>query len=70
LNLAIEYQGAQHFSPVAIFGGDAGLAQARERDELKKTLCEQNGTALVYVHHGEPLTFAAIRRRLGHHVKQ
>jgi hypothetical protein len=65
LKLAIEYQGAQHFSPVAAFGGEAGFARARERDELKKNLCEANGIELVYVHHGEALTAPSIRRRLG-----
>jgi len=64
LKLAIEYQGAQHFAPVAMFGGDAGLVRARERDALKKRLCAENGVELLYVHHGDPLSSPAIKRRL------
>jgi hypothetical protein len=68
--LAIEYQGAQHFGPVSLFGGEEGFARARERDELKRRLCEENGVTVVYVSHGEPLTLPYIRRRLQKHMRR
>lgn len=64
IKLAIEYQGAQHFQAVDLFGGDHGFRRAVERDALKKRLCEQNGVTLVYVLHSDPLTPAFIKRRL------
>lgn len=64
LDLAIEYQGAQHFGPISLFGGEEGFVRARERDELKKKLCEENGITVVYVTQGDPLTVPHIRRRL------
>jgi hypothetical protein len=70
LNLAIEYQGAQHFSPVSVFGGEAGLVRAQERDALKKRLCEKNGVDILYVLSTDPVTEPAIRRRLGRDVKR
>lgn len=64
LKLAIEYQGAQHFGAVGAFGGEDGFRRAQERDAVKKRLCEENGIALVHVLHTEPLTPAALKRRL------
>lgn len=40
LNLAVEYQGAQHFKAVPLFGGDEGLKKAKERDKIKKLRCK------------------------------
>ncbi|WP_252898792.1 hypothetical protein [Secundilactobacillus odoratitofui] len=34
--IALEYQGAQHFEAISIFGGEAGLKNAQERDKRKK----------------------------------
>lgn len=64
LRLALEYQGAQHFEAVALFGGDEGLRRAAERDTEKKRLCDQNGVMLVYVLHTDPLTPAFLKHRL------
>lgn len=35
-NIAIEYQGIQHFKPVDLFGGEEGFKQTVERDRRKK----------------------------------
>lgn len=70
LNLAIEYQGAQHFTPVTVFGGEAGLVRAQERDALKKRLCEENGVDILYVLSTDAVTEPSIRRRLGRYVKK
>ena len=48
-NIGIEYQGAQHFQPVEIFGGEEGFKKNQERDKRKKKLCKQNNCILIYV---------------------
>ena len=47
-NMAIEYQGEQHYKPLDIFGGEEGLAERRHRDEQKKKLADANGVNLRY----------------------
>ena len=47
LRTAIEYQGIQHYLPVAFFGGDEALEQRQELDQQKKKLCEQNNVRLI-----------------------
>jgi hypothetical protein len=52
--LAIEVQGAQHFTCVAHFhGGVAGFRKQRERDARKREFCEVNGIRLVELKDGE-----------------
>ncbi len=50
LNIAIEYQGAQHTKPVSFFGGQEAFIKNLERDSRKKKLCEENGVILLYVY--------------------
>ena len=52
-NIAIECQGIQHFEPVDFAGRGAEWARCafekiKERDILKKKLCEDNGIDLIY----------------------
>ncbi len=47
LRMAVEYQGIQHFHPIAFFGGEEALQQRRELDLQKKKLCEENNVRLV-----------------------
>lgn len=42
LNIAIEYDGAQHYIPIEHFGGELGLKQTQERDKLKEQKCKEN----------------------------
>jgi hypothetical protein len=69
LNLALEHQGEQHFRPVGIFGGEEALKRATERDASKRRLCQENGIHLVEIRFDEPLTTAALRRRLQRYLK-
>ena len=46
LNVAIEYDGAQHYIPIEHFGGELGLKQTQERDRLKEQKCVENGCKL------------------------
>ena len=47
IRTAIEYQGLQHFLPVAFFGGEEALVQRQELDKQKKRLCEENQIRLI-----------------------
>lgn len=47
-NIAIECQGKQHFQPVDAFGGEKDFLLTRERDKVKKELCEKNNVRLIY----------------------
>lgn len=47
-NIAIECQGIQHFIPVELFGGEEQFQIRKERDFIKKELCEKNGITILY----------------------
>ena len=49
VNLAIEYNGEQHYHPVEIFGGELGYIKCVERDKLKKQLCKENNCTLYVI---------------------
>ena len=48
-NIAIEVQGEQHFKPFDRFGGERGLSEQIERDDIKRRLCKDNGIKLFYI---------------------
>lgn len=64
LALAIEYQGEQHYRPVALFGGEEGLKKTKERDKLKLKLCRENGIKVVYFSHKEDLSQSKVEKKL------
>ena len=64
IRVAFEFQGQQHFEPVAVFGGEEGLAQTKQRDKLKAKKCADNGVALICWTHAEPLTPAVLVAKL------
>lgn len=45
-NIAIEYNGRQHYVPVKQFGGKIGFNKTIERDSLKKKKCIENNWSL------------------------
>lgn len=47
-NIAIEYQGEQHYIPVNIYGGKRGLRKQKAMDKEKIKLCKKNGIRLIY----------------------
>ena len=51
-NVAIEYQGKQHYEPVDYFGGEDALRERQRRDRRKRRLCRQNGCTLIEVRKG------------------
>ena len=48
-NIAIEYNGEQHYVPIDYFGGVLGLQITQERDKQKQLKCIQNGCKLFYM---------------------
>ena len=55
IRTAIEYQGIQHYLPVAFFGGEEALLLRRELDQQKSRLCEENHVRLIeWPYHLEP----------------
>ena len=47
LQVGIEYQGIQHYTPVDFFGGEEALAHRQELDRQKSELCRENGVRLI-----------------------
>jgi len=63
-NIAIEYQGQQHFLPVGIFGGEKGLEYSRARDLRKKQLCRRHGVKLIEIAFDVSVTNRALKEML------
>lgn len=64
LNLALEYQGQQHFHAVKHWGGEEALTALQERDKRKLSLCEERGINLFLVNYYDPLTEEFVRQLL------
>lgn len=64
LNVAIEYQGKQHFEPVDFFGGKIAFEEGQKRDKLKKEISERHGIKLVYINYWEDINEKLIRERV------
>lgn len=48
-NLAIEFQGEQHYQPIDFFGGKESFEKNKVRDERKKVLAKENNCHLICV---------------------
>ncbi len=70
LNVAIEYQGKQHFEPVEIFGGEEHFKDQVYRDNLKKELSVANGVSLVYINYWDDISSDLIRERVENALKE
>lgn len=60
-NIAIEYQGEQHFKPVKYFGGEKRYLDRLERDNRKKILCEENNVKIIYFSYWEKASSNTIK---------
>ena len=63
-NLAIEYQGKQHYEPIDIFGDEEEFSETQRRDKEKKLKCENQGVNLVYFTYRQDITEEFIRNVL------
>ncbi len=69
LNLAIEYQGQQHYVAIDLFGGEEGLKRTKQRDKEKLRLSKINGVDVVYFNYKENLTEKLVQNRLMNYLK-
>ncbi|SKB63992.1 hypothetical protein [Daejeonella lutea] len=67
LNVAIEYNGKQHYEPISFFGGVEGFQKTLARDELKRKKCNENGCSLIEIKYNEDIETAliTIQKELG-----
>ena len=70
LNLAIEYQGQQHYVAVDLFGGEEGLKRTKQRDQEKLQLSKINGVDIIYFSYKENLTEKLVQNRLKNYLKE
>lgn len=49
LNLAIEYDGIQHYQPIATFGGEKSFQKQLEKDSIKNKYCSENDIDLLRI---------------------
>ncbi|MBQ8247518.1 MAG: hypothetical protein IJZ42_10330 [Lachnospiraceae bacterium] len=55
-NIAIEYQGIQHYEPIEYFGGEEAYRENRRRDNEKKQKCDDNNVKLLYWPYTQEIT--------------
>lgn len=65
-SILIEYQGIQHYQPVAHFGGNAKFKIQQEHDKLKSDYAKNNGYNLINVPYTED-NFSKIKKYLIKH---
>ena len=49
LNLAIEYDGIQHYTPIEFFGGEKALMEQKDRDKQKDKYCKNHNIKLIRI---------------------
>ena len=64
INIAIEYQGKQHFEPIDFFGGIIGFKNTKRRDAEKLQLSELHGVKLIYINYWEEVNEQLIRSKI------
>lgn len=53
LNVAIEYDGIQHFKPLEVWGGVEAYKQIKLRDSIKNNYCKNNGIKLIRIRYDQ-----------------
>lgn len=48
-NLAIEYDGRQHFEPIEHWGGEKRFIELQKHDDIKNTYCKNNNINLIRI---------------------
>jgi hypothetical protein len=52
-NIAIEYDGEQHFKPLSIFGGEKVFNLQKIKDQIKNDYCKKNNIILIRIKYDE-----------------
>jgi hypothetical protein len=55
LNIAVEYNGIQHYEPIDYFGGELGFTLTQKRDQKKRTKCLKNNCTLIEIRYDQTL---------------
>jgi hypothetical protein len=69
LNIGIEYQGIQHYKPVKHWGGKIAFEKLKERDKMKREICNSLGVKLVYFDYDEGLNNEFVLNKLSHFIE-
>ena len=69
LNIAVEYQGKQHFEAVEYFGGEEAFKKVQIRDADKKRLSEENNIQLVFINYWDVVTPELVCSRIEEAIK-
>jgi hypothetical protein len=54
-NVAVEYNGEQHYKPIDFFGGESAFKRRKASDQLKKEYCEENNIDLFVIRYDEEI---------------
>lgn len=58
LNIAVEYNGRQHYEPIDFYGGIEGFEYTLKRDKEKRIKCKLNNVVLIEIKYDEDLNEA------------
>lgn len=64
ISVGIEYQGIQHYEPIAHFGGETAYLHRVELDNQKRQLCAVNKIKLLEWKYNSPLTKTSLSKRI------
>lgn len=70
LNVAIEYQGKQHFTAVDFFGGEEAFKDNQRRDAIKLQLSKENGIKLIYIDYKETISEELIKNKINEAISK
>lgn len=64
ISVGIEYQGIQHYQPIAHFGGESAYQHRIELDNQKRQLCINNNVKLLEWRYDSPLTKNGLNKQI------
>lgn len=67
INVAIEYQGKQHYEPIDFFGGENAFKNRLKLDKRKKEISKNNNITLIEWKYNEPISNLILKEKLKKH---
>lgn len=64
LKIALEYQGRQHYAPVAFFGGEDAFRMTQNRDNIKYKKCAEHNIDLIYFRYDERISVEMVKAKI------
>ncbi len=68
LNLAIEYNGEQHYKSIERYGGEEKLKKQQERDKFVRKKCKENNIILIEWHYENKITELNVREKYSQYI--